>query len=85
MSCINTSLVFRIDNILSVLTDLLILLLPIPLMWSVQMTRKKKIGIGMLLGAGGLATTCSAARLIITNIQDIPDATLGATQFKMLA
>ncbi|PVH83887.1 hypothetical protein DL98DRAFT_585357 [Cadophora sp. DSE1049] len=84
-SCINTTLVFRIDNILSVLTDLLILILPIPLMWSVQMTRKKKIGIGMLLGAGGLATTCSAARLIITSVQDIPDATLGATQFKMLA
>ncbi|KAH7407285.1 hypothetical protein BKA64DRAFT_742941 [Cadophora sp. MPI-SDFR-AT-0126] len=84
-SCINTSLVFRIDNIFSVLTDLLILILPIPLMWSLHMTRRKKIGIGMLLGAGGLATSCSAARLIITSIQDIPDATLGATQFKMLA
>ncbi|KAK0100751.1 hypothetical protein ONS95_007201 [Cadophora gregata] len=84
-SCINTRIVFRIDNAVSVITDLVILILPIPLLWSVQMTRKKKIGIGMLLGAGGLATICSAARMILTLVRDIPDATLGATNFKMLA
>ncbi|KAH7391671.1 hypothetical protein BKA64DRAFT_111454 [Cadophora sp. MPI-SDFR-AT-0126] len=84
-SCIDTDSVFRMDNILSVITDLVILILPVPLMWSVQVTRKKKIGISMLLGAGGLATSCSGARLIITSAENIHDATLAATQFKMLA
>ncbi|KAH6721874.1 hypothetical protein BKA61DRAFT_650523 [Leptodontidium sp. MPI-SDFR-AT-0119] len=85
VSCINTVLLFRIDNYVSVITDALICILPVPLMWSIQMTTKKKIGIGLLLGAGGLATACSGTRLIYTSIVDKPDATLGAMVFKMLA
>ncbi|KAG4437830.1 hypothetical protein IFR05_006676 [Cadophora sp. M221] len=85
VSCINTVLLFRIDNYVSVITDALICILPVPLMWSIQMTIKKKIGIGLLLGAGGLATACSGTRLIYTSLVDRPDATLGAMVFKMLA
>lgn len=85
VSCIDTVILFHIDNVVSVVTDLLICILPIPLMWSIQMTRNKKVGIGMLLGAGGLATACSGTRLIYTIVVDTPDTTLGAMIFKMLA
>ncbi len=65
------------DSIISVISDLAILVLPLPLTWSLQMPRKKKIRVIGLLGAGGLATAFSVYRLalIIHNGQS-QDATV---------
>ncbi|KAK0125938.1 hypothetical protein ONS95_007562 [Cadophora gregata] len=63
--CLNDYLLFSIDTSLSILTDLIVLLLPIPLVWSLKVTAKKKLRTIALLGTGGVATACSIARLVL--------------------
>lgn len=63
--CLNEYVLFSIDTSLSILTDLIILLLPIPLVWSLRVTTKKKLRTIALLGAGGVATATSIVRLVL--------------------
>lgn len=62
-SCLNQGAVITSDSIMSVISDLAILILPLPLTWSLQMPLKKKLRVMGLLGAGGLATAFSIYRL----------------------
>ena len=62
-TCLNQGVVITSDSIMSVLSDLAILILPFPLTWSLQMPMRKKLRVMGLLGAGGLATTFSIYRL----------------------
>ncbi|KAH6711992.1 hypothetical protein BKA61DRAFT_691562 [Leptodontidium sp. MPI-SDFR-AT-0119] len=63
--CLNEILLFSIDTSLSIITDLIILILPIPLVWSLQVTTKVKLRTIALLGAGGLATSTGIVRLVL--------------------
>jgi hypothetical protein len=75
--CLNQSAVITADAIISTVTDSIILVLPLPLTWSLQLPPRKKIRVGSMLAVGGLATAFSAWRLhlIVTNGQS-PDATI---------
>ena len=53
------------DSVISVVTDIMILVLPLPLTWSLQMSRSKKLRVIGMLSAGGLATAFSVYRLIL--------------------
>ncbi|KAK6222621.1 hypothetical protein LQW54_000801 [Pestalotiopsis sp. IQ-011] len=61
--CLDQTSVITADSIISVISDLAILLLPTPLTWSLNMPNKKKLRVLGVLGAGGLATAFSILRL----------------------
>lgn len=80
-SCLNQGKVILADSVMSVVTDLAILILPLPLTWSLQMPLEKKLKVIGLLSAGGLATGFSLYRLVLI-VQDgqSPDQTMVFTR-----
>ncbi|KAJ5385671.1 hypothetical protein N7509_008212 [Penicillium cosmopolitanum] len=52
--CLDQRKVIIADSVISIAGDLWILLLPVPMIWSVQMTRAKKMRVVGILGAGDL-------------------------------
>ncbi|KAH7348789.1 integral membrane protein, partial [Rhexocercosporidium sp. MPI-PUGE-AT-0058] len=87
--CLDGFLLFTIDTSLSILTDVIILILPIPLVWSLQVTTKKKLRTIALLGAGGVATATSIVRLILVlNLDNSPyqlgDQTISIQRINLL-
>ncbi|RYP78159.1 hypothetical protein DL769_003240 [Monosporascus sp. CRB-8-3] len=61
--CLNQSAIITTDAIISVISDLAILCLPLPLTWSLQLPFKKKLRVIGILCAGGTATAFSIYRL----------------------
>ncbi|KAI4260462.1 MAG: hypothetical protein L6R42_004053 [Xanthoria sp. 1 TBL-2021] len=53
---------FRFANIANLLTDILILAMPIPIVWSLQLDRHKKIGVCGLFLLGGFVCIASIMR-----------------------
>ncbi|KAL5400701.1 hypothetical protein PMIN03_012149 [Paraphaeosphaeria minitans] len=75
--CLNQSAVITADSIISTVTDAIILLLPLPLTWSLQLPRTKKLRVSGMLAVGGLAAAFSAWRLnLILTEGKSPDATI---------
>lgn len=64
-SCLDQNAALIADSVISVVSDIIILILPLPLTWSLQMSRNKKLRVIGLLGAGGLATAFSLYRLVL--------------------
>lgn len=62
-SCLNQRKIFIADTTLGFLTDFIILILPIPLIWSLHAPLQKRIKIAAVLGAGGIATGVTCFRL----------------------
>lgn len=58
-NCLDQSKFFMGDISIAIITDFLILILPIPLAWTMEAPRAQKIKIAILLGAGGAATGTS--------------------------
>ncbi|KAH7393175.1 hypothetical protein BKA64DRAFT_709527 [Cadophora sp. MPI-SDFR-AT-0126] len=63
--CFDQQSIFFTDAIVSVVTDTMVLLLPGPLVFSLNVSIFKRIRIGALLGAGGLATIASIWRAVL--------------------
>ncbi|KAI7770549.1 hypothetical protein LZL87_002920 [Fusarium oxysporum] len=61
--CLNQRKIFFSDLSLSIVTDLVILLIPIPLTCKLRMSIGKRIKIVLLLGAGGIATALTLFRV----------------------
>lgn len=68
-TCLNQVQVIEADSIISVISDLVILLLPLPLTWSLKMPMSKKLRVAGMLGAGGLATAFSIYRLVLIVVE----------------
>ncbi|KAJ5641417.1 hypothetical protein N7490_005417, partial [Penicillium lividum] len=64
-SCLDQKAALVADSVISVVSDSIILILPLPLTWSLQMPRNRKLRVIGLLGAGGLATGFSIYRLVL--------------------
>ncbi|OJD14468.1 hypothetical protein AJ78_05179 [Emergomyces pasteurianus Ep9510] len=64
-SCLDERAIILADAIISVVSDLTILVLPLLLTHSLQMSLKKKIRVIAILGAGGLACASSIVRLVL--------------------
>ncbi|KAK1145238.1 hypothetical protein N8T08_004391 [Aspergillus melleus] len=64
-SCLDQRAALIADSVISVVSDLIILVLPLPLTWSLQMSRNKKLRVVGMLSAGGLATAFSIYRLVL--------------------
>lgn len=61
--CLDQSAIITADSIISTVTDAIILVLPLPLTWSLQLPARKKLRVGGMLAVGGLATAFSGWRL----------------------
>lgn len=61
--CLDQSAIVTGDAIVSVISDLALLLLPVPLTCSLQMPLRKKLHVLGMLCAGGVATAFSVYRL----------------------
>lgn len=64
-SCLDQRAALIADSVISVVSDLIILILPLPLTWSLQMSRNKKLRVAGMLSAGGIATGFSVYRLVL--------------------
>lgn len=62
-TCLNQGILFLCDSMIAVTSDLVILILPIYLTWSLSAPIEKKLKISILLGAGGIAVGLTAYRL----------------------
>lgn len=62
-TCLNQGILFLCDTMIAVLSDLVILVLPICLTWSLAAPVEKKLKISALLGAGGIAVGLTVYRL----------------------
>ena len=63
--CFNQRLLILVDNVISLVSDLVVLLLPCPLTNSLQVGFKTKLKIGVVFGVGGIACIFSLFRLIL--------------------
>ncbi|KAK7740728.1 hypothetical protein SLS53_005196 [Cytospora paraplurivora] len=61
--CLDQSAIITADAIVSAVSDLVILLMPTPLTWSLQLPLRKKLRVTGILCAGGVATAFSVYRL----------------------
>ncbi|KAJ6787530.1 hypothetical protein PWT90_02785 [Aphanocladium album] len=64
-TCRNQTQLFYADISLAMITDLFILILPIPLTWNLEAPRSMKIKVMLLLGAGGIATAVTTYRQVL--------------------
>ncbi|KAL2835376.1 hypothetical protein BJY01DRAFT_223792 [Aspergillus pseudoustus] len=63
--CLDQRKVIIADATISMISDFWILVLPIPMLWSLKMSLNKKLRVVGILGAGGLATGFSIWRLVM--------------------
>lgn len=61
-TCFDPSALFMCDISIAIVTDFIILVLPIPLVWSMETNWRQKLKIAFLLGAGGVATAVTMMR-----------------------
>uniref|UniRef100_A0A8H7K3P4 Rhodopsin domain-containing protein n=1 Tax=Bionectria ochroleuca TaxID=29856 RepID=A0A8H7K3P4_BIOOC len=61
--CLDQRRIFLFGLSLAIFTDFVILLVPIPLTWSLRVPLRKKIKIMAMLGAGGIATGMTILRM----------------------
>jgi hypothetical protein len=70
---------------MSAVTDIAVLVIPIPLVYTLQMSLKKRLRIMALLGAGGITTGASVVRLIlVVQTTSASDETVTFIRFNLL-
>ncbi|KAK7932422.1 hypothetical protein PG985_003134 [Apiospora marii] len=60
--CLDQPKVFLTDTALAFVTDFIILVIPIPLTWKLNMPLRKKMKVAGMLGAGGIAVAVACFR-----------------------
>lgn len=68
-SCVSLDTLLIVDSFVSVITDGVIIALPVILAWSLHVSPRKKLRVVVLLGAGGLVIVTNIYRLVITFVQ----------------
>ncbi|KAL4744476.1 hypothetical protein BDW72DRAFT_188412 [Aspergillus terricola var. indicus] len=83
-SCLDKNAIIMADAVVSVVSDLIVLIMPLPLTMRLQMSRKKKMRVIGILGAGGLACASSVIRLILIQLTGkSKDATIAFMRVNM--
>lgn len=83
-SCLDEAAIILADAVMSVVSDLIVLTLPLPLTMKLQMPFKKKMRVMAILGAGGLACVSSIIRLVlIVQSGGSPDGTWSFMRINM--
>ena len=67
-------------------SDVTMLTVPILVIWKLQMTRKRKLGVSIIFGAGGFATLCAIVRIYFQmKVLHTKDYTFAHVQTSLLA
>ncbi|KAI4235007.1 MAG: hypothetical protein LQ349_003434 [Xanthoria aureola] len=61
--CLNQYAVLICASVINVLSDLMILIIPVAAIWGLQMAKSKKIRLSLLFAFGSLGVTASLGRL----------------------
>ncbi|KAI9778390.1 MAG: hypothetical protein M1816_004112 [Peltula sp. TS41687] len=61
--CIEDSILYILHIAINVLTDLIVLLLPLPSVVKLRISKRKKWGLGILFALGGVASTATVVQL----------------------
>ncbi|THC92072.1 hypothetical protein EYZ11_008453 [Aspergillus tanneri] len=84
-TCLDQRSIILADAVVSVGSDMIILLVPLPLTLRLQLPMKKKMRVMGVLGAGGLACASSIIRLVLIVLTgQSKDATLAFMRINML-
>ncbi|KAK1593764.1 uncharacterized protein LY79DRAFT_589528 [Colletotrichum navitas] len=84
-TCLDQRAIFVADTIISAVTDLAVLIIPIPTAASLRMSWMKRLKVMGMLSAGGIATAASLARMVIViRMQETKDETVDFIRFNLL-
>lgn len=73
------------DTVISAVTDLAVLLAPVPVIRAIKMSFTQKLRVYLLLGAGGVATVASFIRMyLVIQLQESDDQTIDFVRFNLL-
>jgi hypothetical protein len=82
--CFDQRALILADAVISVISDFVVLLLPVPFTLKLQVPGRAKLRIAILFGAGGVACICSIIRLIDIALHgQSPDATYVFTRINL--
>ncbi|MCJ1400076.1 hypothetical protein MMC11_003279 [Xylographa trunciseda] len=77
-TCIDPLKFYFAQAIPSIITDIILLILPLPLVWQLKITKSQKWGVSAVFLLGGFVTICSIIRLVrLIQTQDNLDFTWG--------
>ncbi|KAK1975379.1 hypothetical protein LZ30DRAFT_808714 [Colletotrichum cereale] len=83
--CLNQREIFVADTVISAVTDLAVLCLPIPAALSLRMSWNRRLKVIIMLSAGGVATAASIARMVIVvRLRETKDETVEFIRFNLL-
>lgn len=83
-TCLDEAAIIMADAVISVVSDLIVLTLPLPLTMKLQMPFRKKMRVMAILGAGGLAVVSSIVRLVLIVLTgSSPDGTYSFMRINM--
>ena len=72
-ACINYPRLFILYSSLNLVTDAIIVIMPIPVIWRLQMAREKRVTVSIMFGLGGIVIVASAMRLATAGNFDVVD------------
>ncbi|MCJ1466988.1 hypothetical protein MMC07_005610 [Pseudocyphellaria aurata] len=78
-SCANLNLAYLLAGITNLLIDALVVIIPMPLLWGLQLPLSKKLGLAGMFGLGSLICVISLLRIIWLKNWDLTDFTYTAT------
>ncbi|KAH6721033.1 hypothetical protein BKA61DRAFT_589855 [Leptodontidium sp. MPI-SDFR-AT-0119] len=85
-TCLDVKTLYFADTAVSVITDIAVLMVPIPLIWGMNLSKMRKFKVMALLAAGGIACIASVARLVmLAIIINSQDGTLNTVALNLLA
>ncbi|MCJ1285448.1 hypothetical protein MMC26_004788 [Xylographa opegraphella] len=76
-SCANQTQAFEAVGILNLLTDIAIIILPMPWLWTLQLPFSKKIGLTAIFGIGIIICAISVVRIVALATWDFSDFSYG--------
>ncbi|KAJ4388800.1 hypothetical protein N0V93_006260 [Gnomoniopsis smithogilvyi] len=83
--CLDQRAVFVADTVVSAVTDLAVLLAPVPVIRAIKMSFAQMVRVYLLLGAGGVATVASFIRMyLVIQLQKSEDQTVDFVRFNLL-
>ncbi|KAK0100695.1 hypothetical protein ONS95_007147 [Cadophora gregata] len=83
-TCLDMRAITISDTVMSTVTDLAVLLVPVPLVWGMKIPLRKKFRAIGMLAAGGLAVVASITRLVfVRHIWETHNGTLYNAAFNM--
>jgi hypothetical protein len=64
--CLNEGLHLLVWSVANTITDLIVVLLPMPVLWNMKIPQKERIMVRILFGIGGIVCAAGIGRIIYT-------------------